>query len=416
MSAIDHFGRLDGVAPLQTGERYWTHTAMSSHAREEKPLLFPPRFEELCACVGIHADAHEPHARYARYDALRRRVRGLMMPHYLAQGELRLADPGDVTSGCVRVLQNAKHRRPSDGKIAAIVRRIHGLVRDGGAYEGKEQVYRLPPRADRPQFDANTGRVLSDDVRRIIESHCDHGLPGAALEGYFQGWEDFLSGTRSTPPAPLDPDGKAPLTSKVQWFLNAHGYIGELNTRVSQAKSDVTFVGVSFSVSTKQGVQHFLRALEREAVRLRFLVFDFANNDLEPVARNLGLSPATLALRCKHTLDALAQVQHAAGDSGQRRVEIRFFDVDPGMRCYIVDRDLPENGVTFVFPRMPQSIDGPGLLVLNDQRDFVEFYTRKVEQLWESARTWEQWAGPYGAWLSRASTQQLLRSDQDDEA
>lgn len=374
---------------------------------------FRERFIDLCRTLEIDPGS-DPDIKL-QYAALVKRVTKLVTAHELVHGNLHLAKPSAAKQGCPRALKNALEgsKGPQPETVLQLCFRLLGFL------STEIHAWQRPMGSAAQSYGDIVRSLLSDAVMRRIADHCrPDGGPGYEIYDSIQAWAEYLCSDRSDRPASVcweSSGASPPLTGCVRWFSRSHDGIAEILASVGKACVDISFLGVSFSVSTVQGRDAFLSALKHN-VRLRFLLFDFVNGDLEGSAQNLGLSVRGLARRCVDTIEALKQLSvDITRDKLPGQLEVSLFssEAEPGVRVYIVDEHDARNGLTFAYTRLPRMSDGPGILAPNAERDIAQFYGDIFRDTWRAARPWQTWMTEYEAWRARPAAREILDSESD---
>lgn len=358
----------------------------------------------------------------AQYSSLVKRLALLVDAHVLRDGQLILAS--DPRQGCPRALRNAANgtNGPTHETARALCFRTLGFVacsQTGWRWPGRNgedtsEFARAQQRRLAESFARLVNPVLSAATQERIWKQCKpSGAPDYALLNDVENWVVYLRHHDSEKPgracweeSPFD-DCR---TGELRYFEHARAYLRELLPRVARAKEDVIFVAVSLSISVHQGHDSFITAL-KNSVRLRFLVFDVVNGDIDATARNLGLPRSVVAQRCVDTIEAfkvLFAELTAANYPGQ--LEVRLFDREPGLRLYAIDQQCGNEGLMFFCPRTAQQVDGPGFL-LSAGECIAEFYAEYMRRTWEAAKPWAKWIDKYEEWFFTPAAQDLLKDE-----
>lgn len=181
-----------------------------------------------------------------------------------------------------------------------------------------------------------------------------------------------------------------------------------LFAHISQAREDLWFVGVHFSVTLADGdIRKLLIRKLEEGVSVRFLIFDPTSHDAQLVAEQYGRENTTNLFRdCQTTIKYLIEIYDIAKAKGlTRNVEIKLYREVPQSRLYVFDSNNP-NSYTYFVPHLGlhRASELPGYLFRNGS--VIREYRTAITRLWESGDA--SGISTLDVWLSKTESKEWI--------
>lgn len=377
------------------------------------------RFFQLCSALEIEARAEldgvvaKPGSR-EHYKRQLSYVSDLLRNSYALEGETvrfkKLLGQGPAVS--LHRELTGEHKLPTLKRDPAekAVRCLMGFVHCAAAKSGWSQV---PPRARHelePGVAEPTKAWSHPDVYSVVPARVRakiYDLWIAApneLERYVAHAINYLERASADPLR--EPPWKQPFELE-----HGHELILDFLIGAREAVSDITVVAVTSFITASIGGQVFLGALKR-GVRVRFLLFDFLQGDVEQVAKMIRRSPDALRVSANDTIEALLLLRaRAAAEHAGGKLELRLSGCDPQGRWYIVDAGSEsKDTLAFVVPRIAgAATKAASAAAERVSAAMVDHCVRNVEALWDAARPIdEEWLSAYDGWKENPEIQRVL--------